>query len=262
MDLSISNIAWSNKYDDTVYEILKNRGFKGIEIAPTRLFPQLPYENIERAGLLAVELKKLYGLSISSMQSIWYERNENIFSSAEERAEMLEYTKKAIDFASAIGCKNIVFGCPKNRTMKKDSDMEIAVRFFKELGEYAIAKDTVLSIEPNPIIYNTNFINTTIQAFEFANLVKCKGFRVNMDFGTILYYKEKLQMLDDNINLINHIHISEPGLEPIKRRDIHGGLAALLRERKYDKFVSIEMKDIGSIPTVQDIIDYVKGVFG
>jgi sugar phosphate isomerase/epimerase len=262
MDLSISNIAWSNKYDDTMYEILKNKGFKGIEVAPTRLFPQSPYENIERAGLLAVELKKLYALSISSMQSIWYGRNENIFNSAEERAEMLEYTKKVIDFASAIGCKNIVFGCPKNRIMKNDNDMEIAVSFFKELGGYAVAKDTVLSIEPNPVIYNTNFINTTIQAFEFANSIKCKGFRVNVDFGAILYYKEKLRMLDDNMDLINHIHISEPGLEPIKRRNIHGELAALLREKKYDKFVSIEMKDIGSIPAVQDIIDYVKEVFG
>lgn len=50
-----------------------------------------------------------------SMQSIWYGRTEKLFGTEEERNLLLDYTKSAVDFAAAIGCKNLVFGCPKNR---------------------------------------------------------------------------------------------------------------------------------------------------
>ena len=42
--LSISNIAWTSEYDQQVYEYIKKAGFLGLEIAPTRLFPDKPYE--------------------------------------------------------------------------------------------------------------------------------------------------------------------------------------------------------------------------
>ena len=66
----------------------------------------------------AEKLKREYDLSVVSLQSIWYGRNESLFGSYEERQALLEYTKRAIDFACAVGAKNIVFGCPKNRNIE------------------------------------------------------------------------------------------------------------------------------------------------
>lgn len=261
MHLSISNISWLNENDEQMYKYINEHGFLGLEIAPTRIFEQNPYGDLERAKNFAVKLRKNYGITISSMQSIWYGRNEKIFGSDEERKILMDYTKKAIDFASGIDCKNLVFGCPRNRISESENDMGIAISFFKELGEYAKKKNTVISMEPNPVIYNTNFINYTSQAFEIAKEVNSDGFKVNIDLGTIIYNNEELSIIADNICLVNHVHISEPNLSLIEKRKLHFELASILRDANYEKFVSIEMGKRDDLDEVKDTIKYIKEVF-
>jgi sugar phosphate isomerase/epimerase len=259
--LSISNIAWALENDYEMYDFIKDIGFEGIEIAPTRIFQNEPYSNLEMAKRFASKLKLKYGIVVPSMQSIWYGRAEKIFSSNEERKILLDYTKKAIDFANSIDCKNLVFGCPKNRVSENKNDMQIAIDFFKELGEYAKVKDTVISMEPNPVIYNTNFINYTREAFEIAKLVKSDGFKVNIDLGTIIYNNEEISMISNNIDLVNHVHISEPNLVLIEKRELHHELASILRQAGYEKFVSIEMGKQENLDEVKETINYIKEVF-
>ena len=38
MNLSISNIAWDKENDEKVYKLMKENGFSGLEIAPTRVY--------------------------------------------------------------------------------------------------------------------------------------------------------------------------------------------------------------------------------
>lgn len=261
MKLSISNIAWNLENDKVMYNYIQNSGFQGIEIAPTRIFPVSPYEDLKQANHFANMLNDKYGLIISSMQSIWYGKSENIFKSQEERKILIDYAKKAIDFASLIKCRNLVFGCPKNRVINNEKDIDIAISFFKELGEYANSKNTVLSIEPNPTIYNTNFINTTDEAFKLVKLIDSEGIMVNVDLGTIICNDENLCIIKENINLVNHIHISEPYLVLIKKRSIHKELADLLKESKYEKFISIEMGKRDYIEEVKNTIIYINEVF-
>ena len=49
MKLSISNIGWTVEQDSQVYELMKKYGFTGLEIAPTRIFPEAPYEKLNEA---------------------------------------------------------------------------------------------------------------------------------------------------------------------------------------------------------------------
>ena len=137
MKLSISNIGWSEKDNFVVFQLMKKYKYSGLEIAPTRIFPVSPYDHLEEAAMWSKDLYQRYGFSIPSMQSIWYGRHERIFGTKEERQVLLDYTKKAIDFAHAVGCKNLVFGCPKNRVLPEDAEKITAVPFFKELGDYA-----------------------------------------------------------------------------------------------------------------------------
>ena len=37
MKLSISNIGWTAQNDNVMYELLAQKGFNGLEIAPTRI---------------------------------------------------------------------------------------------------------------------------------------------------------------------------------------------------------------------------------
>ena len=117
MKLAISNIAWSEKDDDKVYKLLKQLNIKHLEIAPTRLIKKDPYSHSEEASEIVNKLKDSYNLEICSMQSIWFGKKENIFENKENFVTLVDYTKKAIDFAASIKCSNLVFGCPKNRNM-------------------------------------------------------------------------------------------------------------------------------------------------
>ncbi len=292
MKLSISNIAWTERQDETVYGWMRECGFEGLEIAPTRIFPEAPYEHRREAAEWAERLKEECGFSVPSMQSIWYGRTERLFGTEEERKLLTAYTKAAIDFAAAVGCRNLVFGCPRNRCLPGKSEtragdrtengreamdaegrnggggqesgwMETAVRFFRELGEYARTRGTVIGMEANPPMYHTNFINTTEEALDLVERVDSGGFLLNLDVGTMLVGGENCDGLKGRIHLVNHVHISEPGLKPVQERPLHRELNALLREEGYDGFVSVEMgkAEDGSLGALRDAMIYVQSVF-
>lgn len=261
MKLSISNIAWPQEEDAQVYLLMKKYGYSGLEIAPTRIFPDTPYEHLEEAGRWAERLKDQFGFVIPSMQSIWYGRSENLFVSEEERSALLSYTKQAIDFASAIGCGNLVFGCPRNRNLPDGKKEEEAVPFFRELAAYAAERGTVIGMEANPPVYQTNFINDTAAALRLIREVDSPGFRLNLDVGTMIYNQESVDLLRGNVRLISHVHVSEPGLKPIVRRPVHRELYQLLKEEGYDRFVSIEMGKTESFEIIEKRMEYVRNVF-
>lgn len=261
MKLSISNIGWTEKDDEVVYHFMKEYGYSGLEIAPTRIFPFSPYNHLEEAGVWSKILYQKYGFIISSMQSIWYGRQEKIFGAEEERQLLLEYTKRAINFAHVIGCKNLVFGCPRNRVLPEDGDWKIAVEFFKELGDYALSKNTVIGMEANPPIYNTNFINDTNSALELIREVNSEGFKLNLDVGTMIFNGESTGELIGNVKYINHVHISEPNLKPIEEREVHIELKSILLSEGYQGYVSIEMGRVDNLAVLDEKLKYIARLF-
>lgn len=246
MKLSVSNIAWEAKDDNEIFKKMKNLGYSGLEIAPTRIIPEAPYDHIPQAKAFVEQIKQNYNFTIPSMQSIWYGIQDKVFGTEEERARLTEYTKKAIDFAEAIGCTNLVFGCPRNRTIPESTDSQntdnhkTAVSFFQELGDYAHQHHTTIAMEANPPIYHTNYINTTKEAIELIQDVNSEGFKLNLDIGTMIENNEAISVLNSAKHLINHVHISEPGLTHIRERNLHKELADFLRAASYKGFVSIE----------------------
>ena len=260
--LSISNIAWASEKDETIYSFMKELGFTGLEIAPTRLFPESPYDKCSEARDFTRDLKTRFGFSVPSMQSIWYGKTEMIFGDESERCELLSYTEKAILFAKAIGCGNLVFGCPKNRIMPEGKDSSVAIEFFRRLGELAKDNGTVIAMEPNPAIYGTNYINTTKSAIELISEVDSEGFKLNLDMGTVIENSEDLSMFYDMPEIINHVHISEPYLEPLEKREIHKVLKVLLEKVNYGGYVSIEMKKQDDTARIKEIMSYVSDLFG
>ena len=262
MKMAVSNIGWEAGSDELVYDWMKKYGFSGLEIAPTRIFANNPYGQLEKARVWSEELKDKFGFIIPSMQSIWYGRQEKIWGFEKERQTLMDYTKKAIDFASIIGCKNLVFGCPRNRCMPEDADLNVAVSFFRVLGDYAWEQGTVIGMEANPIIYDTNFIIDTISALDLIDQVNSHGFLLNLDVGTMIYNEENISRLKGKVKFINHVHISEPGLRPIKDREIHKELMNLLSEEDYKGYISIEIGKLDKLDMLRENIVYVSKIFG
>jgi sugar phosphate isomerase/epimerase len=254
MKLAVSNIAWAANYDEEMYSYLREYGFYGLEIAPTRIFPEAPYQHCQEAEKFAKRLRKDFDLTVCSIQSIWYGRQEKLFGTETERQLLLSYTKQAIDFASAMQCKNVVFGCPRNRVIENSAQYEIAVQFFQDIGSYAKEKGTIVAIEPNPEIYHTNFINTTLEGLNFCRDVCSDGIAVNLDCGTIIQNMETPDCIANDIHLINHVHLSEPNLAKIEHHNLHRLLRDLLIAGKYNNFVSIEMKRYDDIEVLKKVM--------
>lgn len=262
MKLSISNIAWKSQDDEKVYELMRKYGFSGLEVAPTRFFPENPYDKLAETRKLFEDIKGKDGFVIPSMQSIWYGRSERLFGTEEERRILFEYTKKAIDWAEAAGCANLVFGCPRNRQLKENEDETVALDFFRALGEYAIGHRTVIGMEANPVIYNTNYVNTTAEALSLIEKVNSRGFRLNLDIGTMIQNDEDIDEVAGNVQLISHVHISEPGLKPVEYREIHGRMSNLLKAERYTGFVSVEMGVGEDISAIEKVMEYIAETFG
>ena len=249
MKFSVSNIAWDKLDDEAMYLFLKKEEINNLEIAPTRLIKENPYEDIKKIKEISDTLLKKYNLHICSMQSILYGKTESLWKA--EKEELKQYIKKAIDFASAAGIENIVFGCPKNRIIDNTVEITEVVKYFKELGDYAYSKNTILSLEANPTIYGTNFINTTEEAIELARLVNSQGFKINLDLGTIIENQENVQIINSNISLINHVHISMPYLKTIDFQNKYIlEVIKILVQNNYQKVISIEM---GNQECVEDV---------
>ena len=138
------------------------------------------------------------------------------------------------------------------------SCLDIAITFFRELGEYAWKHGTVIGMEANPPMYHTNFINTTKEALELVERVDSRGLLLNLDVGTMLANGEDCTELEGRIGLVNHVHISEPGLKTIEHRPLHASLGAFLKDCGYDGYVSIEMGKQDSVTTVIEVMKYVR----
>lgn len=260
MKLSISNIGWAAELDTQVYDLMVRYGFSGLEIAPTRILPEAPYDRLDDLEKWFAGIRERYGFQIPSMQSIWYGRQEKLFGSDAERDVLTAYTKKAIDFAAAIGCKNLVFGCPRNRQLPEGGDPGKALPFFRELGAYAAGKGTVLAMEANPPLYDTNYINDTPSALTLIDQVASNGFRLNLDVGTMICNREQVSDLRGHVKDINHVHISEPGLKNIQKtdRDLHRQLISLLKNEGYEGFVSIEIGRQEDLSAIEETMCYVR----
>ena len=218
LKLAISNIAWDKADDEAVYAAMQQNGFTGLEIAPTRIFPEYPYENLTGAALFGGYLLNRWGFHVPSMQSIWYGQTGNIFDPVQAE-ELLDYTAEAFQFAHTINCPSLVFGCPKNRRLDPPHTAAEGDAFFAKAGALASHYDVVLASNG-----------------------------------------ERLRDFVDDIKYVSHVHISEPGLEPIVPRQEHKELAMLLKAVGYSGDVSIEMKRT-DVETVRKTLAYIAEVF-
>ena len=259
MKLAISNIAFEAQDDEYFYSLMNKLGFCGLEIAPTRIIPRSPYDNNEIISEFSRRIKAEYGLDIVSMQSIWFGITQRIFGTDEERNFLADYTKKAIDFAHSANCKNLVFGCPRNRVIDGDEQYPVAVEFFRGLGDYAESRGTVVALEANPAIYNTNFINNDTDALKLWKDVSSDGFKINLDIGTVIHNEQDITELD--FSAISHVHLSEPGLVKPQKRALHKQLADMMRKYDYKGYISIEMKKGLDRGEIEQVMNYAKEVF-
>jgi D-psicose/D-tagatose/L-ribulose 3-epimerase len=145
-----------------------------------------------------------------------------------------------------LGAKKLVFGSPKNRDRKglnAQEALNIAIPFFKKLGDIALTENVEICLEPNPVCYAANFMTTSTETASVVKQVAHAAIKMQLDTGALTINNEDPEsILNNYAHLIGHIHLSEPNLIPLgDDKTDHSKIAASLKKYLPNHVASIEM---------------------
>lgn len=247
MRLAFSNLAWPAELDGTVCRELPELGFAGLEVAPTRLWPDPLARDAEEvaAARRAVEAT---GLRIVALQSLLFQRPElQLFGDAEAREGLYDHLVGMAHLAVRLGATRLVFGSPGNRRrgdLPTERADEIAVELFGRLGAVAEQLGVCFCIEANPTAYNCDYLTDAVASTAFVRAVDSPGVRLHLDTACMaLAGDDAVERVGAGADVLGHVHLSAPQLGavgpdgPVEHDDV----AAALRAVEYEGSVSVEM---------------------
>ena len=247
MRLAISNIAWPVEEDESIARLLQEQGVEGIEIAPTKWWPQplaaTPSEIADRRRFWESR-----GVAIIAAQALLFGKSDfQLFGTAAVQQEMQDYLKGIIDLCASLGAKPLVFGSPKNRRrgdLSLDKANAAAREFFLPLADHAAKRGACISMEANPPYYSADYVTTVADAIELVRSVNHPGFRLQIDTACMGYVGDESGTLTAEVApLIAHFHASEPNLAELGTGGVpHQQFADTLAQIGYDGWISIEMR--------------------
>jgi sugar phosphate isomerase/epimerase len=265
--LAVSHIAWSPDSEDEMLVFLVSLGVKTVELAPLRALGD-PSESKEFDIKSKVQRYVDRGISVRSFQALLFgSEGLALFESDASRVRLKQWLIDVARVAAMCGAGPMVFGSPKNRLKGELSHakaMEIAVPFFREVGDACAGFGSCLVMEANPEAYGADFCTRLDQAAELVEAVNSPGFRLHVDAGGLALSGEDFApVVKQSAHLIAHVHASQPHLgdwnEP---HAVHQILADVLQEIGYDRTVAIEMRMqddvLGSVKTA---IEKVKQIY-
>jgi sugar phosphate isomerase/epimerase len=264
MNLAASNIAWPSGLDIPVYELLAATGIRGVEVAPTRIWPEWKgiTANSTREFRRTVEDS---GLCISSLQSILFQKPElQIFGSPEDREALYRHLCDCADLAVELGATCLVFGAPKIRDRRPRSEEDafaIAAEFFSRAGTYYTQRGVCLVFEANPAQYGCTFATDSVTAARLVRTVNSPGFRLHLDTACMHLAGEDAIFVIGN-NDPHHFHVSEPYLGAFSSSEIpHRAIASALKS--YRGWVSLEMRIADPpLPALKQALGFLKETYG
>jgi len=267
MKIAISNLGWDMSINEETLVMLRDKGVKALEIAPKKIFEDLASVSDEEALAYQREMN-MAGLDIVAFQAFLFGRPELKLFDDSTREEMTSYIKKIIELAGKLGVRALVYGAPKSRDiMERDLDecYDIAVEFFRELGEYALYNKTTFCIEANAEQYNCNFINRAEDAAQLVRNVNSDGFKLHLDTACMHLAQDDFKsVIQNNIDILHHFHVSEPFLKDFSKPEVpHKKIAEALKSAGYKGYVSIEMlPSTSGIDGVSHALDFISHIYG
>jgi sugar phosphate isomerase/epimerase len=265
--LAVSNIAWPAEADAQAFEALRAAGVDGIEVAPTRVWADWRFGDEDARALRAALAR--HGLAIPSLQAIVFNRPDvALFADVDARRALIAHLKRVADLARVLGAGPMVFGAPRTRDRGELGAAEAfaqAVAVFREVGEYCAAAGVCLCIEPNPPDYGCNFVTDSREGARLVREVGSPGFRLHLDAaGMHLAGEDPAAAIEDNADVLEHVHASEPHLGPFNVLQVpHGAIARALASIGWRKWVSIEMRATAHpLEDVATAVERVRDIYG
>ncbi|WP_240782936.1 TIM barrel protein [Escherichia sp. E1130] len=177
---------------------------------------------------------------------------------------MLVHLQAISRIAAGLGIPALVFGSPKNRDRKGLSDsitLETAINFFNHLGDIARQEGVYFCLEPNPVCYGANFMIDSAETAFVVRQVNHPAIKMQLDTGAIIINKENINdILQQDADIIGHIHLSEPDLAPLGCSGAnHTHIANALYHALPNSIATIEMLDPQnkhSLSSIEDALDF------
>ena len=267
MRLGASNLAWSPAAELEAFALLQGHGFKGVEVAPTRiagwddLTPAVLHEYRSRCDE--------FGLVVSSLQAIFFSCPEaKLLGSQAAFEAMCEQTRRVGEIAFALGATVAVFGAPRNRLrgdLDYDSSMKLGIERLRILGDIASKSELVLGIEPVPSYYGGDFL---VRANEVAlAITECNHPSVRAHFDCAC-----IELGGDNVgeaiaryfDTIVHYHVAEQDLSSFSNPKCdHARAADALRSLGYGRWIVVEMRQHGDtgLAALKEALSTVKRIY-
>lgn len=247
MKLAFSNIAWGPGEDHEVLAELRANQVQGIEVAPTRLWPNWDGATPEAATAYAQTMRQA-GFETPSLQSLLFGLPDlQVFGTAKQQAGLIAHLALVANLAAAMGAKVLVFGSPKNRDrgdLTPAQAMQHAVHFFRQAGQACADAGVTLAIEANPSYYNCNFVTRWQEVEELVRSCNHPGIGLHLDTAcTLLAGDDPVAAVPQVADILVHVHASEPDLGPFSNPRVdHQAVGDALRAVGYTGWCSVEMR--------------------
>ena len=260
MRLAVSNIAWNLEEDPLVFKLLAELGVSGVEIAPTKIWPE--WRGITSSAIKIVKHRIAeMGFDIPALQAILFGRPDlQLFGGSATVSALVEHISRVADLAAQLGARTLVFGSPRNRDpgdMTAVDARNHTVDVFRRMGESCAAQGVALGLEANPPQYACTFMNRWSDAAEIVRLVDHSGVRIHLDAACIsMVGDDPGDAVRQTIDILTHVHISEPNLGGFETPTVdHGKFGRALGAAGYRAWASIEMRRHDSpIPAIRRAI--------
>lgn len=247
MRFSVSNIALP-AYDHARYfSPLREMGFTGVEVAPSRVWRETG------RALESAEVSKYRksvenaGLTVVGLHSLFFDHPElGLFKGPEVSRLTLDYLVHHSEVCRDLGGKTLIFGSPTARRRGNlpviEAEAEV-IDFFGSLCDRISHHGTCFCLEPLAA-NESDFVNSAIDAIRIANAINDPSFQVQLDAKALTVsgeVKEEI-FLQAGLKLV-HYHVNEPGLGVLGSGAVdHQEIASLLRSVQYNGFVSLEQR--------------------
>jgi sugar phosphate isomerase/epimerase len=253
MKLAASNLAWRAVDDEIAAQLLAARGVQGIEIAPMKIWPDAPTLGLANAKEYRARWHDR-GFELVALQGILFQKPDlQLFGDRTATKPLQAHLSAMARLASRLGARVIVLGAPANRrrgTLSFAAAVDRAADVLRVPAEAARAEGCMLCIEPNPIEYGCDFVNTASEGALLVKAVDDAGFGLHLDAGALTASGEVSAAALRNLSVpASHFHASEIGLGPLGAGTVdHQTLGATLREIGYAGWCSIEMREATDVP--------------
>lgn len=182
-----SNIAWTDAQEAASLACLRQHGVTGIEVAPTRLWPDWAGATPQAARHKAAEYED-QGFDLPSMQALLFGRPEALLFGADGGHAFEQHLSFVARLGEALGARAAVLGAPRNRlrgSLSPTQAQDLALPILRRLAGIYADHGLVLALEPARPEYGGDFATTTQEALALVQAVDHPGLSLHLDAAAL-----------------------------------------------------------------------------